>query len=59
MGAALLLCASGSYAQNWNPAPTAESTAYSSYPAAKRHKKIMQSLPNTPILKQILTVAIQ
>jgi len=35
MGAALLLCASGSYAQNWNPAPTAESTAYSSYPAAK------------------------
>lgn len=39
MGAALLLCASGSYAQNWNPAPTAESTAYSSYPAAKTPQK--------------------
>ena len=31
MGAALLLCASGSYAQNWIQATTVESKAYCSY----------------------------
>ncbi len=58
-GRSFTVCASGSYDKTGTQRQLLKVQPIAAIQQQKASKKIMQSLPNTPILKQILTVAIQ